>query len=67
MTHWLSRLHCNNCFCRFGVETVPDIVINDVEMMGASGRIFFSGEMDNLRIAQRVITETLENIEGRSK
>jgi hypothetical protein len=36
-------------------------------MMGASGRIFFSGEMENLRIAQRVITETLEKIEGRSK
>jgi len=48
-------------------KAVPQIVINDVEMMGASGRIFFSGEMENLRIAQRVITETLEKIEGRSK
>lgn len=48
-------------------KAVPDIIINDVEMMGASGRIFFSGEMGNLRIAQRVITETLKKIEGRSK
>ena len=46
-------------------RAAPRAVINDVQMMGASGRIFMSGDMDDLVRARDTITDTLETIEGR--
>jgi hypothetical protein len=34
-------------------------------MMGASGRIFMSGTLDEMKIARDRITEVLSNIKGR--
>jgi len=44
----------------------PEVTIVDVQMMGASGRIFLSGTAEDLQIAQLRIKETLEEVEGRS-
>ena len=46
-------------------RVAPGAVIVDVQMMGASGRIFMAGDTDELKIAQKRITEVLENIVGR--
>ena len=37
----------------------------DIQMMGASGRVFMAGESGALRRAQTVIGRTLREIEGR--
>jgi hypothetical protein len=39
--------------------------IVDIQMMGASGRIFMAGSSDELTIAQQAIDKTLRAIEGR--
>lgn len=44
----------------------PGATINDVQMMGATGRIFMSGHLDDMTIARDRITEVLNDIEGRS-
>jgi len=44
----------------------PDMTINDVQMMGATGRIFMSGSLDGMVIARDRITEVLAKIKGRS-
>ncbi len=46
-------------------RAAPEATINDVQMMGASGRIFMSGSTDDMIRARDTITETLEAIEGR--
>jgi hypothetical protein len=46
-------------------KVAPDATINDVQMMGASGRIFMSGTLDEMKIARDRITEILSNIKGR--
>ena len=46
-------------------RTAPGAVINDVQMMGASGRIFMSGTPGDMARARDRITEVLEGIEGR--
>jgi hypothetical protein len=46
-------------------RAAPGAVLNDVQMMGASGRIFMSGDIDDLVRARDMITRTLETIEGR--
>lgn len=46
-------------------KAVPDITINDVQMMGATGRIFLSGSVPDMTIARDRITEVLNTIEGR--
>ena len=46
-------------------RAAPGAVIVDVQMMGASGRIFMAGDTDELKIAQKRITEVLNNIVGR--
>ena len=46
-------------------EVAPNATINDVQMMGASGRIFMSGSFDEIKIARDRITEVLSNIKGR--
>jgi hypothetical protein len=47
-------------------KAAPGMTINDVQMMGATGRIFMSGSLDGMMIARDRITEVLANIKGRS-
>lgn len=47
-------------------KVAPDATLVDVQMIGASGRIFMSGETASLERARRRIDETLAAIEGRS-
>lgn len=46
-------------------KAAPDVTIVDVQMMGASGRIFMSGDTDDLELARDRITQVLSEIEGR--
>lgn len=46
-------------------KVAPDITINDVQMMGATGRIFMSGLLEDLMVARDRITEVLKTIKGR--
>lgn len=46
-------------------KAAPGAVINDVQMMGATGRVFISGRPDDMRIARDTITRCLEKIRGR--
>ena len=48
-------------------RAAPNAVINDVQMMGASGRVFMSGTTEEMEKARDAITETLKKIKGRSK
>lgn len=48
-------------------KAAPDAVLNDVQMMGATGRIFMSGTLDDMTLARDRITETLKKIKGREK
>ena len=47
-------------------KAVPTATINDVQMMGATGRVFMSGSLDDMKVARNCITETLKSIKGRS-
>ena len=47
-------------------KAAPDATINDVQMMGASGRVFMSGTLKDMEIARDRITEVLKGIKGRS-
>ncbi len=47
-------------------RAAPNAVINDVQMIGASGRVFMSGSHDDMVRAQDAITGTLEGVEGRA-
>lgn len=46
-------------------RAAPGAVINDVQMMGASGRIFMSGTTEELEKARAAIITTLESVKGR--
>ena len=46
-------------------KVAPDATIVDVQMMGASGRIFMAGELADLKRAQARIGEVLEAVTGR--
>ena len=46
-------------------KVAPNATIVDVQMMGASGRIFMAGETDDLKRAQKRIGEVLEAVKGR--
>lgn len=46
-------------------RAAPNAVINDVQMMGASGRIFMSGTPDEMELARDAITRTLKSVKGR--
>lgn len=48
-------------------KAAPNITVNDIQMMGASGRIFMSGEKADLEVARDAITKTLKNVKGRKK
>lgn len=47
-------------------KAAPKTTIVDVQMMGASGRVFMAGRVEDLKIAQAAITSILESIEGRA-
>ncbi len=46
-------------------RAAPGAVINDVQMMGATGRIFMSGTHTEMEQARDAIIATLEAVEGR--
>lgn len=46
-------------------KAAPEVTIVDVQMMGASGRIFMSGSTRDLELARDRITQVLSEIEGR--
>ncbi len=46
-------------------KAAPSVTINDVQMMGATGRVFMSGSLDDTMKARDRITEVLASIEGR--
>ena len=48
-------------------RAAPKAVINDVQMMGASGRIFMSGTTDEMQKARDAIKETLRKVKGRER
>ena len=48
-------------------KEAPSATINDVQMMGASGRIFMSGTLTEMKTARERITKVLSNIKGRDK
>ena len=47
-------------------KAAPHVTINDVQMMGATGRIFMSGTLKDMTTARNRITEVLGEIRGRS-
>ena len=48
-------------------RAAPNATLNDVQMMGASGRIFMSGTYEDMEKALEAIKTTLKKIEGRVK
>jgi len=47
-------------------KAAPEATLNEVQMMGATGRIFMSGRPEDMARARDRITEVLETIKGRS-
>ena len=47
-------------------RAAPETTIVDIQMMGASGRIFMAGETSDLDASRTAIEETLGSIEGRA-
>lgn len=47
-------------------KAAPGATINDVQMMGATGRVFMSGSVQDMQTARDRITEVLQGIKGRS-
>ena len=46
-------------------RVAPGITVVDVQMIGASGRVFISGSTKDVTTARDQITEVLESVEGR--
>ena len=46
-------------------RATPDAVLNDVQMMGVSGRIFMSGTVAGLEVARTAINRALASVQGR--
>jgi hypothetical protein len=47
-------------------RAAPGSVINDIQMMGASGRIFMSGTTEEMEAARDAISKTLKQVKGRN-
>lgn len=47
-------------------KVAPGCAINDVQMTGATGRVFMSGSPAEMRAARDRVTQVLEGIEGRA-
>jgi hypothetical protein len=48
-------------------RAAPDAILNDVQMMGASGRIFMSGSYEDMERAREAIRKTLKEVKGRAR
>ena len=48
-------------------RAAPETTIVDIQMMGASGRVFMSGETADLERARDSIEKTLKQIKGRRR
>ncbi|MBL6932043.1 MAG: microcompartment protein [Rhodospirillales bacterium] len=48
-------------------KVAPEATIVDIQMMGATGRVFMAGTTDDLKIAQAEIAKTLQGIKGRAE
>ncbi len=48
-------------------RAAPEATINDVQMMGASGRVFMSGTTEEMEAARDAISNTLHSVKGRSE
>lgn len=48
-------------------KAAPEAVLNDVQMMGASGRIFMSGSTEDMEKARDAIIATLGAVKGRKR
>ena len=48
-------------------KAAPGLTINDVQMMGATGRLFLSGTVEDMTTARDRITEVLASVRGRSE
>ena len=48
-------------------KAAPGLTINDVQMMGATGRLFLSGTVEEMTTARDRITEFLSSIKGRTE
>jgi len=48
-------------------KVVPGLTLNDVQMMGVTGRVFFSGDAKDLAKAQEVMEGTLGAVAGRKR
>ncbi len=48
-------------------KAAPGSTLVDVQMMGASGRVFMAGDVAALRVARKRIAQTLESVEGRGQ
>jgi len=46
-------------------RAAPDSTINDIQMMGASGRVFMSGTTEEMEAARDAIDRTLKQVKGR--
>jgi hypothetical protein len=46
-------------------RAAPSAIINDVQMMGATGRIYMSGTHEQMELARDAITKTLKSVKGR--
>lgn len=46
-------------------RAAPGITLIDVQMIGASGRLYISGRQDDVQVARDQITKVLEAVEGR--
>ncbi len=46
-------------------RVAPDLTLNDVQMIGAAGRLFISGSPDSVERARAEITQVLNAVEGR--
>lgn len=46
-------------------RAAPGITLIDVQMIGASGRLYISGRVDDVQVARDRITKVLEAVEGR--
>lgn len=46
-------------------RVAPGLTLNDVQMIGAAGRLFISGDTASVALARDEITRVLESVEGR--
>lgn len=48
-------------------RAAPDVTVVDVQFIGAAGRLYLAGRVDDVTLARDRITKVLESIEGREQ